>query len=133
MEMIGAIAKGIGQIVLKKSQKEYTQCHHIAQDGYQELTGMPLEMLLSLPEESIFDFMSTFGALEPEKVLVLAELLQTDAQVFLDEGEAPMGEAVLEKCRSLLEALKKHPLSEEQSEALAAGLAELAHIQGAAL
>ena len=126
LEMIGTISRAISQILFQKSQKEYVTCHRIAEDAYQELMGMPLSMILSLPESTIFDFLSTFGELDPEKVFLLADLLKTDAEVFSAEEDGAMAQAVFDKCGALLEALEDDALTPEQSEALASRKAALA-------
>ena len=106
MEMIGAMCRAVSEIIFKRSKKEYAECHSLANDQYQSLLGMSLDMILSLPSETVFDLLGNFGEVEPKKVLTLVDLLKEDSEVF-------RAEAIREKCEDLLNLLDRYDLDDE--------------------
>lgn len=118
LEMIGAFSRAISQIIFKRSLKEYDKCHAIVNDELQKLMGMPLEIVLSLPAENIFDFLSSFGQLEPEKVLLLVDLLKEEIEVCNDEKNIETANLITLKCEEMLNHLDHYDLDEEIAEQL---------------
>ncbi|MEG0309834.1 MAG: hypothetical protein RSD63_03645 [Eubacterium sp.] len=118
LEMIGAFSRAISQIIFKRSLKEYDKCHAIVNDELQKLMGMPLEIVLSLPAENIFDFLSSFGQLEPEKVLLLVDLLKEEIEVCNDEKNIETANLITLKCEEMLNLLDHYDLDEEIAEQL---------------
>lgn len=113
MEMIGAMCRAVSEIIFKRSKKEYAECHSLANDQYQSLLGMSLDMILSLPSETVFDLLGNFGEVEPKKVLTLVDLLKEDSEVFRAEANDATADAIREKCEDLLNLLDRYDLDDE--------------------
>ena len=85
----------------------------MANDQYQSLLGMSLDMILSLPSETVFDLLGNFGEVEPKKVLTLVDLLKEDSEVFRAEANDATADAIREKCEDLLNLLDRYDLDDE--------------------
>ena len=108
MEMIGAMCRAVSEIIFKRSKKEYAECHALANDQYQSLLGMSLDMILSLPSET-----GNFGEIEPKKILTLVDLLKEDGEVFKAENDEATADAIREKCEDLLNLLDRYDLDDD--------------------
>lgn len=113
LEMIGSMCRAISQIIFKRNQKDYSECHALADDEYQNLLGMSLDTILSLPSETVFDFLGNFGKVEPQKVLALVDLLKEDGDTFQAEENLIMSTSIRIKCEDLLNLLDRYDLDDE--------------------
>ncbi len=106
--MIGAMSEAIGQIIFNRERGRHREAEEIAKEEYMTLMGMPLNMILSLPAESLLDFLTTYGDLDPRKALMLVDLLTEDANTREDAGETELSQAIFQKCEALLNALDRY-------------------------
>ena len=68
------IVEGPGHMPLNQKMCIRDRCHSLANDQYQSLLGMSLDMILSLPSETVFDLVVNCGEVEPKKVLTLVDV-----------------------------------------------------------
>lgn len=106
--MIGAMSEAIGQIIFNRERGRHREAEEIAKEEYMTLMGMPLDMILSLPAESLLDFLTTYGDLDPRKALMLVDLLTEDANTREDADETELAQAIFQKCEALLNALDRY-------------------------
>ncbi|HEX7021908.1 MAG TPA: DUF6483 family protein [Trueperaceae bacterium] len=107
--MVEKMAETVAAILTLNRQGDVAGARELLDQAYREQTGSEAQLLHLLPSEQLLDLLSSAGALDVEKTLIIAELLQLDGDVRAEAGESAPSPLALKSLDLSVEALLAAP------------------------
>lgn len=82
------LGSALAQVLYNRQIKDYTAAHRLIDAQSQQIFGMGIGFMRSVPEETLLSMLTSFDTLDTEKCWVLAILLKAEGDIYEDQGNA---------------------------------------------